>query len=108
MNKLKISPLQKFYKIHGKIGVLKIHSQSKLLAYKLLPQTRHQHLFRNNYIVYILLPKKRQQHLFENNYIIYILLPQKKYQHFFFLTLKAELLPYKLLPQKRHCQNYYF
>ena len=49
------------------LGVLKIHTKTELLAYKLLPQKRHQHLFKNNDILYISLPQKRH-HLFQNNY----------------------------------------
>ena len=50
MNKLKSSPSQKFCKTHSKITVLKIHSKTELLAYKFLPQKRHQHLLKNNYL----------------------------------------------------------
>ena len=54
----KSSLLQNFYKIQNKIGALKIHSKTELLAYKLLPQKSHQNFSKNNYIIYILLSQK--------------------------------------------------
>ena len=35
---------------YSKIGVLKIHSKTDFLTDKLLPQKRHQNLFKNIYI----------------------------------------------------------
>ena len=51
---LKSSRSRKFEKIHSKIGAFIIHSQTT----QSLPQKRHQHLFKNNYVIYILLPQK--------------------------------------------------